>query len=258
MSSYTVSPVEYSSYPAQTYYPGQYDGQVVMSAPYQIHAPRPQLQISTQYSAPCLPSDDYLVREFFTPSPTSSCPSDHASSSLPSAQEGPQAAPVRKRSTASLSRKDERIRGTEQSPTEDGLVVRGAVAHPYARLYNRKQAAGKRRKMWNHALEKMLFTPQEISTMGAPHRRTIYTASLEAHVDRLHEQLLGLSLFPVPFEKLEPYRGLNSKTAKSMVSGLHHDAAELKLKIRELERANRDLEDRLSSPSLTGSYKSCL
>lgn len=50
--------------------------------------------------------------------------------------------------------------------------------------------------------------------MGAPHRRTIYTASLEAHVDRLHEQLLGLSLFPVPFEKLEPYRGLNSKTAK--------------------------------------------
>ncbi len=56
--------------------------------------------------------------------------------------------------------------------------------------------------------------------MGAPHRRTIYTASLEAHVDRLHEQLLGLSLFPVPFEKLEPYRGLNSKTAKVRIAVL--------------------------------------
>lgn len=56
--------------------------------------------------------------------------------------------------------------------------------------------------------------------MGAPHRRTIYTASLEAHVDRLHEQLLGLSLFPVPFEKLEPYRGLNSKTAKVCIAAL--------------------------------------
>ncbi|KAI0330541.1 hypothetical protein GY45DRAFT_1250581 [Cubamyces sp. BRFM 1775] len=120
---------------------------------------------------------------------------------------------------------------------DEGLVVRGTIAHPYARLYSKKQGAGKRRKMWNHALEKMLFTPQEISTMGAPHRRTIYTASLEAHVDRLHEQLLSISLFPVPFEKLEPYRGLNSKTAKSMVSGLHHDAAELKLRILELERA---------------------
>ena len=50
--------------------------------------------------------------------------------------------------------------------------------------------------------------------MGAPHRRTIYLASLEAHIDRLHEQLLGYSLAPVPFEQLEPYRGLNAKTAK--------------------------------------------
>ena len=50
--------------------------------------------------------------------------------------------------------------------------------------------------------------------MGAPHRRTIYIASLEAHVDRLHAQLLSIGLYPIPFDKLEPYRGLNSKTAK--------------------------------------------
>jgi hypothetical protein len=52
------------------------------------------------------------------------------------------------------------------------------------------------------------------STMGAPHRRTIYISSLEAHIDRLHNQLLGIGLYPIPFERLEPYRGLNSKTAK--------------------------------------------
>lgn len=115
---------------------------------------------------------------------------------------------------------------------DDSLVVRGSFPHPYARLYIKKQVAGKRRKMWNHALEKLVFTPQEMyaasprpqtrltsalshrATMGAPHRRTIYTASLEAHIDRLHEQLLGYSLAPVPFEQLEPYRGLNAKTAK--------------------------------------------
>lgn len=50
--------------------------------------------------------------------------------------------------------------------------------------------------------------------MGAPHRRTIYIASLEAHIDRLHNQLLSIGLYPIPFERLEPYRGLNSKTAK--------------------------------------------
>ncbi|EGN99388.1 hypothetical protein SERLA73DRAFT_18705, partial [Serpula lacrymans var. lacrymans S7.3] len=61
--------------------------------------------------------------------------------------------------------------------------------HPYARLYARKDVT-KRRKIWNHVLEKSLFSPHELSTLGAPHRRTIYIASLEAHIDRLHSQLL--------------------------------------------------------------------
>lgn len=52
------------------------------------------------------------------------------------------------------------------------------------------------------------------STIGAPQRRTIYTASMESHVDALHAQLLEYALYPVPLEKLEPYRGLHSKTAK--------------------------------------------
>jgi len=56
------------------------------------------------------------------------------------------------------------------------------------------------------------------STMGAPHRRTIYIASLEAHVDRLHAQLLDIGLFPIPFDKLEPFKGLNSKTAKVILN----------------------------------------
>jgi hypothetical protein len=94
--------------------------------------------------------------------------------------------------------------------------------------------------------------------MGAPHRRTIYIASLEAHVDRLHAQLLSIGLYPIPFEKLEPYRGLNSKTAKvrrpgpslvrsfstfgpqqSMVAGLQNDTSHTKLKMLELERSVR-------------------
>jgi len=44
------------------------------------------------------------------------------------------------------------------------------------------------------------LTPPHRSTMGAPQRRTIYIASLEAHIDRLHEHLdvsvPALSLLP--------------------------------------------------------------
>ena len=50
--------------------------------------------------------------------------------------------------------------------------------------------------------------------MGAQERRKIYLASLEAHIDQLHEQLLSYSLAPVPLEMLVPYGGLNKQTAK--------------------------------------------
>jgi len=80
------------------------------------------------------------------------------------------------------------------------------IAHPYARLLAKKDDT-KRRRIWNHALEKFIFNPYELyampvlrqkllniqldrSTLGAPHRRTIYLASLEAHIDKLHAQLL--------------------------------------------------------------------
>jgi len=120
------------------------------------------------------------------------------------------------------------------------------ISHPYARLFAKKDEV-KRRKIWNHALEKSLFSPFELSTLGAPNRRTIYIASLEAHVDRLHSQLLDLGFWPVAFSELDPFKGLNSKTAKSMVAGLQHDASLSKLKLLELERATTDLTKFLAS-----------
>lgn len=90
-----------------------------------------------------------------------------------------------------------------------------ALAHPYARIYAKRDSPPtKRRKMWNHALEKSLFTADELANLRAPLRRTVYIASLEAHIDGLHNQLLELQLYPVPFEALDAYHGLNSKTAK--------------------------------------------
>ena len=83
------------------------------------------------------------------------------------------------------------------------------MVHPYARLAAKQERSS--RKIWNHALEKSLFTPEEIATLGAPNRRAIYIASLERHVDELHAELQELGMYPVPFEALEPYTGLNSK-----------------------------------------------
>ncbi|KAJ7254042.1 hypothetical protein B0H12DRAFT_1017181 [Mycena haematopus] len=47
------------------------------------------------------------------------------------------------------------------------------------------------RKIWSHAFEKNIFNVVELTTLGVTQRRPVYVASLEAHIDRLHSQLLG-------------------------------------------------------------------
>ncbi|KAH6917315.1 hypothetical protein BKA70DRAFT_1418073 [Coprinopsis sp. MPI-PUGE-AT-0042] len=96
--------------------------------------------------------------------------------------------------------------------------TRREIHHPYARLNLMKDEA-KRRKIWNHTHEKAIFRPVEMLTFES------------------------LGYWPVGFEELEPYKGLNSKTAKSKISGLQHDAGILKLKLLELERAITELEN---------------
>lgn len=106
--------------------------------------------------------------------------------------------------------------------------------HPYPVIEARK-----RRKAWNHVLEKAIFTSDEICNESAPQRRKVYVSSLEAHVDALHDQLLQLGLWPVPAKELERLRGLNSKTAKSMVAKLHYNVTLTQIKISEYEKLNQ-------------------
>ncbi|KAK0486079.1 hypothetical protein IW261DRAFT_776277 [Armillaria novae-zelandiae] len=103
--------------------------------------------------------------------------------------------------------------------------------HPYLIIEARK-----RRKAWDHVLEKAIFTSDEIFNESAPKRRKVYVSSLEAHVDALHDQLLQLGLWPVPAKELERLRGLNCRTAKSMVAKLHHNVVLMQTKISQYEK----------------------
>jgi hypothetical protein len=72
--------------------------------------------------------------------------------------------------------------------------------------------------------------------MRAAHRRPVYIASLEAHVDRLHAQLIERGLYPVAFAELAPFKGMSSKVVKSTVAGLQTDAHFIRSKQTEIER----------------------
>ncbi|KAG5648046.1 hypothetical protein DXG03_007081 [Asterophora parasitica] len=60
---------------------------------------------------------------------------------------------------------------TDQSsaqPRKSRVPASVAVAHPYARLFAKKEEV-KRRKIWNHALEKSLFSPYEMCVPNPAH-----------------------------------------------------------------------------------------
>ncbi|KAJ7706107.1 hypothetical protein B0H17DRAFT_1192644 [Mycena rosella] len=81
--------------------------------------------------------------------------------------------------------------GVPLSPELSGLDDHKRY-HPYDRAtVKRRQKDKTGRRMWTHALEKPLFNILELTTLGQTQRRPIYIASLEAHIDRLHAQLLG-------------------------------------------------------------------
>jgi hypothetical protein len=50
---------------------------------------------------------------------------------------------------------------TRRKPSHPLVSRRASLAHPYARIYGKKEPS-KRRKIWNHALEKSLFSPHEL------------------------------------------------------------------------------------------------
>ena len=196
-------------------------------------SPNVQLSLQIQHSLqaqPPHPFDSALVQQT-SPSPTTSDFSEGSVSVAPSPSVesfGPQAPSLLPPPDVQSHFSGVPNPCSSRSPSQ---IV---IAHPYARLYAKKNATGaKRRKIWNHALEKSVFNAHEMcvdivqfppdithqlagdrATMGAPHRRTIYIATLEAHIDCLHAQLLAIGLYPVPFERLEPFKGLNCKTAK--------------------------------------------
>ncbi|RDX43286.1 hypothetical protein OH76DRAFT_1361381 [Lentinus brumalis] len=134
---------------------------------------------------------------------------------------------------SSIASRGRTLRSSEFN--RSGLVVDSIAAHRYARLDSEQRSAGyKRRKAWKFALEKLVFTSQEIAAIHTPLRRRIYRASLEAHIEQLHEQLPSDFLTPVEFL---PCCEFNDRIPRSMLAGLQHDAQEIKLILLELEGA---------------------
>ncbi|KAI0722466.1 hypothetical protein C8Q76DRAFT_615938 [Earliella scabrosa] len=115
-----------------------------------------------------------------------------------------------------------------------------STTDPYQRLQTRRAEAAQRRNLWNHRLERRIFSAEEIARISAPHRRATYMTALEAHIDNLHFQLQEtLSMYPASEDALQTYHGMSSRLARSMIAGLQHDISKTRLEILELERAVR-------------------
>ncbi|KZS93094.1 hypothetical protein SISNIDRAFT_466442 [Sistotremastrum niveocremeum HHB9708] len=96
--------------------------------------------------------------------------------------------------------------------------------------------SGRTRKPWHHALEREIFTEEEIQNISVNHRRTIYLSSLEKRVEGMHKQLSAAHKYPVPSSKLEPWCTLKTKASRMVTAGIQRDLTNMRTEYLELER----------------------
>lgn len=130
----------------------------VMAAPANVQL---SLQIQRSLQAQSHPFESALLQQT-SPSPSTSDVSEGSVSVAPSAPQavesfGPPAPSLLPSPVAQSHFSGVRTSCSSRSPSQ---IV---IAHPYARLYAKKNATGaKRRKIWNHALEKSVFNAHEM------------------------------------------------------------------------------------------------
>ncbi|KAJ7786392.1 hypothetical protein B0H16DRAFT_29595 [Mycena metata] len=146
--------------------------------------------------------------------------------------------------------------GPDRAAAATTRTQTGRYYHPYGHPNAKAQQQGPtapnnpkipRRVVWTHALEKPLFSGLELTTLGVTQRRPIYVASLEAHIDRMHTQLLSLGsvYYPVVLPELDSFIGLSSTRAKGMIAVLQNDLAFARERLLHLQQVNEELESRL-------------
>jgi hypothetical protein len=127
-----------------------------MAAPANVQL---SLQMQRSLQAQSHPFESALLQQT-SPSPTTSDISEGSVSVAPSAPVesfGPPAPSLLPAPDVQSHFSGVRTSCSSRSPSQ---IV---IAHPYARLYAKKNATGaKRRKIWNHALEKSVFSAHEM------------------------------------------------------------------------------------------------
>jgi hypothetical protein len=127
-----------------------------MAAPANVQL---SLQMQRSIQAQSHPFESALLQQT-SPSPTTSDVSEGSVSVAPSTPVGsfgPPAPSLLPSPDVQSHFSGVRTSCSSRSPSQ---IV---IAHPYARLYAKKNATGaKRRKIWNHALEKSVFSAHEM------------------------------------------------------------------------------------------------
>jgi len=138
------------------------DSSLRLSIPTAMAAPanvQLSLQMQRSIQAQSHPFESALLQQT-SPSPTTSDASEGSVSVAPSTPVesfGPPAPSLLPSPDVQSHFSGVRTSCSSRSPSQ---IV---IAHPYARLYAKKNATGaKRRKIWNHALEKSVFSAHEM------------------------------------------------------------------------------------------------
>jgi len=99
-----------------------------------------------------------------------------------------------------------------------------------------KQPETQRKAYFRAVAESVGFTPTDPDTITSHDKKRNYLECLEQYVQWAHDQIRLVGHEPVPFERVSDYRGLNSRSIRTILVHMQDDIRELHSQTVEEER----------------------
>ncbi|OBZ79941.1 hypothetical protein A0H81_00919 [Grifola frondosa] len=108
-----------------------------------------------------------------------------------------------------------------------------------------KQPENQRKAYFRAVAESIGFRPTDPDTITSHDKKRSYLECLEEYVQWLHEQIRLVGYDPVPIERVSTYRGLNSRSVRTMLVHMQDDIRKLNMQKVQEEQNFLDLHNQV-------------
>ncbi|EMD42213.1 hypothetical protein CERSUDRAFT_120988 [Gelatoporia subvermispora B] len=135
-----------------------------------------------------------------------------------------------------ISTRDRSASGSTNTNGTEAAEVAEAANAPRKSKSSEKQPENQRKAYFRAVAESVGFQPTDPDTITSHDKKRSYLECLEQYVQWLHEQIRLVGHEPIAIERVSTYRGLNSRSIRTLLVHMQDEIRKLNVRIAQEER----------------------